>query len=112
MQFIRKLAVLALLLLLPLQGVAATLAAMRCLPFDARMVQQSDGDDTAGQENDRDTANVLADRLFCGQLSSAPPVASSATAPADLPAFESALSLLATLFFPEQPHRPPLVTGA
>lgn len=112
MPFVRKLALIGVLLLLPLQGLTAALSALQCATADAGAVYDSDTSYAAAEEHGSDTVDGFVERAFCGQSFSALPVGLNTTGPADLPVFEPTLSLLVTLFFPEQPHRPPLFSRA
>lgn len=106
--FIGKLAVMTLLLLLPLQGLAATWSELQCASVGAGADRDPGASYTPAQEQHGGAANAITEHAPCGLLFSALPATPTAAARADLPVFESTLSLLATLFFPEQPHRPPL----
>ena len=111
--FIRKLAAAALLLMIPLQGLAAaSLSVMQCPPAVAGAAHASNSDDGAGQERDGDAVTTFFEHFFCHQLSSAIPVVPPVAATPDLPGFEPSISLPSSLFFPEQPQRPPFSASA
>ncbi|MBI4194216.1 MAG: hypothetical protein HY526_03960 [Betaproteobacteria bacterium] len=110
---IRKLAALLLLLVIPLQGVAAfSVSAMECPPAVAGAAHPSNGDDGTDQKSDGDAVKTFFEHFFCHQLSSVIPGIPATGAPPDLPVFEPSISLLSSLFFPEQPQRPPLSASA
>ena len=111
--FIRKLAALALLVLVPLQGVAAAaLSVMQCPPAVAGTPHSSNNDDGTAQEDNDDTVKNFSEHLFCHQVFSGIPVIPAAGVTPDLPVFVSSISLLSSLFFPEQPQRPPFSVSA
>ncbi|OGA43952.1 MAG: hypothetical protein A3G25_08440 [Betaproteobacteria bacterium RIFCSPLOWO2_12_FULL_63_13] len=112
LHFIRKLAAAALLMMIPLQGLAAaSLSVMQCPLAAAGAAQSSNSDDGAGQERDGDGVKTFFEHFFCHQLSSAIPVVPPVAATPHLPVFEPSLSLPASLFFPEQPQRPPFAVS-
>lgn len=118
---LRRFALLLLLVLLPLQSTAAAIGPILCMsedvhhgaasaPADAHHAH----DQTAGGEHEHqhggsdDSGNKGAGgHLCCCNFATAAPVSLAALPRADLPVFEPSLSLLATLFVPEQPQRPP-----
>ena len=99
MSLVGKFVLLFALLVMPLQGVAASLSALFCPPAVAAATDSPDGDDGA--------VNNVSEHFFCHQLHSAIPVVPAPAAIPDLPVFEPSISLLSSLFFPEQPQRPP-----
>jgi hypothetical protein len=106
----RKLAVLLLFAALPFQGTAATLAALSCVSGDEPQTVQSHAHshhESPSHQHDGGAANDHSQHLCCHLFASSLPAAVVSTPAADLPAFESSISLLATLFIPEQPQRPP-----
>jgi hypothetical protein len=106
----RKLAVLLLFLALPLQGVAATFATLSCLTSDEHQTVQSHvhgHQDGAPHHHDGDVAGDHSPHHCCHFFTSSLPATEFASASPDLPVFESSISLLSTLFIPEQPQRPP-----
>jgi hypothetical protein len=106
----RKRIAVVVLLLLPLQGWAATLSAFTCFSADAHQTAGSPHHDTGSpHEHDGDTGNDHSGHLSCHHFFSGMPAAVSEPESPDLPAFESSISLLFTLFVPEQPQRPPRV---
>jgi hypothetical protein len=105
LDLVRKFAALVLLLVIPLQGVAtSSLAILQCPPVEAGMTYSSDSDDDSG--------NKSHDHVFCHQPVSGMPVIRVAGMTPDLPVFESSISLLSSLFLPEQPQRPPFSASA
>jgi len=109
----RHLAVLLLFLALPLQGVAATIHALSCPSGGAdQHAAQARGHDHGSQgsshDHDGDTGKSDSANHFCCNLVASGMLAVPAVVlQAKPPAFESPISLLATLFIPEQPQRPP-----
>jgi len=106
----RKLALLALLTVLPLQGIAATLSALACFLAEKHQAAESHIHSDQGgsfHEHDGDPGENQSGHLGCHHFFSAMPTVVTMTTPSEVPAFESTLSLLFTLFFPEQPQRPP-----
>lgn len=108
-------AVLALLLI-PLQGFAATLSTLSCFGDDAQAstVHQHSHDDSASshegtpRQHDSDTGKEHGGgHTGCHHFSSGLPTVVAVAAPPMLPTFESTIYLLSTLFVPEQPQRPP-----
>ena len=115
----RQLAVLVLLLL-PLQGLAASLAAYTChsgttehatsnAHADDHGTSQTSHthDDAAPHQHDGDAGGDRSGTLSCHHVFSGMPAAMALTRPAELPDFESSISLFSTLFVPELPQRPP-----
>jgi len=109
---VRKLAALVLLLLIPLQGVAASLIVLRCPPAEAGAIHSPSGGDGAAQERDGEGSKNIHEHFFCHQPLSGMAVIAAAAAIPDSPVFESSISLLPSLFFPEQPQRPPFAVRA
>jgi len=110
---IRKLTALALLLVIPLQGVAAaSLSVLQCPPVDAGAAFSDKSDEGAAQERDGGTVNHSSEHFFCHQLSSGIPVIPARGVTPDFPVFVSSIALLPSLFFPEQPQRPPFSASA
>jgi len=112
LDFSRKLAVLVLLLVMPLQSVAASLSVLQCPAAEAGATRSSNTDDGAGQERDGDGVKTFFEHFFCHQLSSGIPVSPAAAAAPDIPVFDSSIFILPSLFFPEQPQRPPFSASA
>jgi len=104
----KKLAVIVLLLL-PLQGLAATLSAFNCVSGDAHQTTTHTHSHDGGlpHEHDGETGQDPSGHLGCHHLYSAMPPVMGVSIPSDIPAFESSIFLLFTLFVPEQPRRPP-----
>jgi len=122
---LKKLALLALMLLLPLQGMAAALAPILCLGDSSHHSARADthAQAPAGDHhtaNDHGTpqhqdGNAPADKnsgkhagnLCCCHFAAVAPVTIETLPQADLPIYQSSLSLPATLHIPELPQRPP-----
>lgn len=110
-----------MLLLLPLQALAASLSALTCHTGAAHhgAVNEStahaaahDGyphDPGAPHHHDGDPSVDHSGHLNCHHVFSGMPAANVLSVPSELPAFESSLSLLYTLFVPERPQRPPRI---
>ena len=112
-KLIRKLAALALLLVIPLQGAAtASLSVLQCPPADAGVAYSLYGDDGAAQERDGGAAKHSPDHFFCHQLSLGIPIIPAMTTTVNMPVFIFSISLLSSLFLPEQPQRPPFSANA
>jgi hypothetical protein len=106
----RKLAVLLLFVALPLQGAAAVLGTLSCFSADEYQTAHPHANAQQDGSSDHEDGNTISDSSQhhgCHFFSSSLPASVVKTAPADLPAFESSISLLATLFIPERPQRPP-----
>jgi hypothetical protein len=106
----RRFAVLLLFVALPLQGAAATLAALSCAFADKHQAAQTHThghQDASSHQHDSDAAHDHSQHHCCYLFASSLPASTAASAPSDLPAFEPSISLLATLFIPERPQRPP-----
>lgn len=120
----KKIAVFALLLILPLQGLAAALMPFACLSAPehnatagagahhhatAEIPHQHDVPASASQnQSNEDGGNVQNHNghLLC-HLFSAVPATVVVVAAADLPILVSSISIPLALFVPEQPQRPP-----
>jgi hypothetical protein len=122
----KKLPVLMLLLVVPLQGAAAVLMPLTCLEAPTQSAasatgahhhpaaEQSHQHDTLasandGQSNEYDGINSNMNEHHLCHLYSAVLATSSTVAAADLPELNSSISLPSALFVPEQPQRPPRV---
>jgi len=109
---LRKLAVLVLLLVLPLQGVAAALSHMLCPPAaSSQHLDPSHGHavDGAGHSEDgTDSDTDYGGHLACHLSLSGIPSLSVVVAPRNPPAFETPDALSRAPLFPEQPQRVPL----
>jgi hypothetical protein len=106
----RKKFAVIVLLLLPLQGLAATSSAFTCFSADAHHAVGVDAHSHDGHfshDRDDDTRKEHSGHLGCHHFFSAMPAAMAVTVPSELPAFQSSISLLFTLFVPERPQRPP-----
>lgn len=114
----RRILVLALLLVMPLQGFAASLSHLLCSSSSAIEKTDSshhhDGDGsevTPHEHNDSGSSNdgnSHAGHLSCHQLSSALPSVAVTICANNPPVFIPMTFVLPSLFFPEQPQRPPL----
>lgn len=120
----KKIAVFALLLVLPLQGAAAVLVPLACLSAPANnatagmsahhhaaaeIPNQHDMPASASQGHGNDdggTAQNYSGHLLC-HLFSAVLTTVAVVAAADLPILVSSISIPIALFVPEQPQRPP-----
>src|SRR6266545_6738635 len=108
---VRKIILLGLLMLVPMQGMAAVVGSVTCSPGGHEHVGQAAGDSThdhglAGHTHgDHSTgSNGIGDasgHQGCHHMFSAVPVSFGNAAPSDLPVFQTTLLLLATLHFPE-----------
>jgi hypothetical protein len=111
---------LLLLLSVPLQGMASAMHALACMEHgEATGAAAEHGhaahDQHAGHDHgtahqhpgDTDGTAEHASHQCCHHFSSAAAPSFGRAADIDLPVFQSSLSLLETLFFPEQPQRPP-----
>jgi hypothetical protein len=110
----RKLALLLVFLALPLQGAAATIHALSCLSEGGDQHaahSQTHGHDHESpasphhHEDDAGTGNFA--HYCCNLVASGLLGVPAAAVQAEPPALESPIPLLATLFIPEQPRRPP-----
>lgn len=105
--------IMALLLVMPLQGVAAALSHVLCSSAAEQTLSghyHDAGDNSIAphDHNDDNSGNNHASHLSCHHAS---PAMSSVTATifaSDPPVFEPAIFFFPSLFFPEQPQRPPL----
>ena len=114
---IRKLALAALLLVMPLQGMAAVVGPLMCSSDGHHSVQAAAGDHEhggsdhgSGHSHTGDSSGGTSDgagHLGCHHAFFGVPVSFGQAARSDLPVFQTTLSLLATLHIPELPQRPP-----
>ena len=113
---IRKLALLALLLVLPLQGMAAVIGPLMCLnggEHHSTQTASHDHEHDAGhqkagaQDSSDKSGGDLTGHLECHHVFSGVPVSFESAPRCDLPIYQTTLSLLATLHIPELPQRPP-----
>jgi hypothetical protein len=99
------------LLLLPLQGLAAALSVFACIA--AADSQQSAGlsvhtyDNWSGDGHHDEINNDRSGHTSCHHAFTGLPAIVTVNLPSELPAFESSLTLLFTLHVPERPQRPP-----
>ncbi len=112
----RRILVLALLLVMPLQGFAASLSHLLCSSSSAiekTISSHHHGGDsndvTSHEHNDSGSSNDShAGHLSCHQLSSALQGVAVTVCAGNLSVFVPTIFVLPSLFFPEQPQRPPL----
>jgi hypothetical protein len=110
----RRLALLLVFLALPLQGAATTIHALSCLSdgSNGRHAAQGHaydhGPHGSPHDHDGDTGKNDLAHFCCNLVASGLLMVPAAAVRAEPPALESPISLLATLFIPEQPQRPPL----
>ena len=121
----KKIAMFALLLVLPLQGAAAMLMPLACLSVPthnatagagaqhhhatAEIPHQHDTPAGSSQDQSNDDGGTVQNyngHLLC-HLFSAVPATLTVVAAADLPTLVSSISIPLALFVPEQPQRPP-----
>ena len=115
----RRLVLMLLLVLVPLQGTASVVHALVCVPgehagtpsahvHDGHGHGSHDHGTGHGQPNDFGGGSAEhASHQCCHHFSSAAAPPAANTGDSDVPVFQSSISLLETLFFPEQPQRPP-----
>lgn len=109
---IRKLSALALLLVIPLQSIAAaSLSVLQCPPVEAGAADSSYSDGDTAQEGDGNTVKHSPDHFSCHQPSSGIPIIPAQATTVELPVFVATISFLSSLFLPEQPQRPPFSAG-
>lgn len=99
---------LLVLVMLPLNGIAATFAVLPCYMEQPANIVTDNGSRTS-QQHDSNTNNAFSGHFCCQNIVSGMPVAALNTVIPDYPPFEVSISLLSSLFIPEQPQRPPLV---
>jgi len=114
----KKILIMTLLLVMPLQGFAASLSHLLCSSSSANEKPGSShhhgGDSnevTLHEHNDSgnsNDSNSHAGHLSCHQLSSALPSVAVTVCAGNLSVFVPTIFVLPSLFFPEQPQRPPL----
>ena len=111
MERFRKFAALLLLLVLPLQGVAAVLAPLHCAPQDAQAVAVHPSHDHQGGTHQPSSAPET-DHEYSGHLcchhvfSGAAASATRTVTPAPM-SVQPVIVLLVTLFIPDLPLQPP-----
>jgi len=111
-RWLKRLVLAGALVLMPLQGIAATLSVVLCEGETERHAVHANGGYDRGthQDGNQDEGSTNSDSAYhpCHNTASAPLVATLlATAP-DFPVRELAPDSLLALFVPEQPQRPPL----
>jgi hypothetical protein len=130
-RFTRFLLVLSMLIF-PMQGMASAVHALACTPhadhtaasvperhaqhqhaaYDRHHSHDHEAGDHGaphGHSGGSDGGGDHSSHQCCHHLSSATTSSPRSGADIDLPVFQPALSLLETLFFPEQPQRPPRI---
>jgi hypothetical protein len=109
---LRKFAVLVLLLVLPLQGVAASLTDSLCssAPAQSQPVvgHGDDGHASSSHEQNGSTETTYSGNLCCHHVFTAIPVITADAGSAEPPAFDPQHRYSPWLFFPEQPQPVPL----
>jgi hypothetical protein len=109
---------MVLLMVVPLQGMASAMHALACVPNGepASAAGHSHGAHEQHATHDHGTPHQHSgdagdgdhvSHQCCHHFSSAAAPSFGTAANIDLPVYLSSLSLLETLFFPEQPQRPP-----
>ena len=114
----KKILIMALLLVMPIQGIAASVSHLLCAsssaaePMDMGSGHHHDGS-VAAQEHDLEGSSsnngndTHAGHLSCHQVSSAIPSITVLTFVGDLPVYHPPSFTSPSMFFPEQPQRPP-----
>jgi hypothetical protein len=103
----RKLIVLLVFLGLPLQAVAATIHALSCLSDGQHAAQPHDHGPGSPHDHGGDNANSDSPHFCCNLVASGMLVVPTEAVQAGPPTLQSFFPVLATLFIPEQPRRPP-----
>lgn len=113
----RKFALLALLLVIPLQGMAAVVGPLMCSSGGHHSTAAaadadhgyggSDHQSAHNHTGDTTSSGDAAGHLGCHHAFFGIPVSFEPLVRSDLPVFQTTLSLLATLHIPELPQRPP-----
>lgn len=102
----------AALLVMPLQGIAATLSVLLCGGEAQMHAMHANGGQDRGtlQENNQDEGGASGNSAYhpCQNTVSAPLFVTSLAAAPDFPVRAFAPDRSPKLFFPEQPDRPPL----
>lgn len=93
--------------MIPLQGVAVAVSILKCPPVEAGAAYSYGSD--AGDQERGSAIKKFSGHFSCHQLFPGIPVVSVATAVVDSSGFDPLIALLSSLFFPEQPQRPPLL---
>ena len=115
-RFLKKLVFALLIAVLPLQGYAASLSSLLCSSSSAiekavPVINTVAGNEvTLHEHNDSGSSSndSHAGHLSCQQLSSALLNVAVTVCASDLSVFVPTIFVLPSLFFPEQPQRPPL----
>jgi hypothetical protein len=110
---IKKFALALVMLVMPLQGVAATLSALLCHGGGTARIVHSPNDaegatQHGGPLDEGGMSGSVADHPCCNHFVSASPVAKLPSALPDFQVRAYAPDPLHDLFVPERPHRPPL----
>jgi hypothetical protein len=103
----RRILLLALLLVMPIQGIAAPVSHLLCPSSSAAepLDMGSEHDHEGSSSNDGN--NTPAGHLSCHQVSSGIPSITVLTFAGDLPVYHPSSLTSPSLFIPEQPQRPP-----
>jgi hypothetical protein len=110
---VKSLVLAAALLVMPLQGIAATLTYLLCHGETKAHGMHSPGSADRGAhqgapQDEGDTSSYVAHNPCCNHSVSAPPIAKLPAALPDFPVQALAPDLLHDLFLPDRPQRPPL----
>lgn len=110
---LKKFVLAAALLVMPLQGIAASLSVLLCQgDLRAHIMHAVDAGDRAtagdGQSDNGGIGGDLAYHPCCHNIVSAAPIAAPPAAQPEFPVRALAPGSLHDLFVPEQPQRPPL----
>ena len=93
------------LVLLPLQGLAASISEIACVSHDAHHALSPHAHAHHNPaDQDSDTGGDRSSHLTCHHVFNGMPAIMTVDVPAELPAFESSISLLVTLHVPETPQ--------
>jgi hypothetical protein len=106
---VRKLAAFLLLLVIPVQVAATSMLSVQCAPAVAGAAVSTHATDGATNGQDDPDGKEIHHPFLCHQSVSAIPVIVRTGAAPDSSVFVPSVSLLSSLFIPEQPHRPPFV---
>ena len=116
LMLLKRIAVLALLFVLPLQALAVIVAPVMCLSggdhhrattLSAEHGADHDSHTHHHDNSDGGSASDVAGHLECHHVFSGVPVSSPPFTAPNLPVFQATISSAATLYIPELPQRPP-----
>ena len=112
LSWMNKLVLVLAIAVMPMQGIAATLAAVLCSgEAQTFAMHEQDGHDHGTQhhsQNDDGSTSDQISHLCCHHVVSGVLVSMPPPAIPDFPALTSAPQLLHDLFLPDRPQRPPL----